>query len=37
METTDWEANPEEIEAVVEQQEIPNGEAAIHSMRAWRK
>jgi hypothetical protein len=36
-EATDLEANPEETEAVVERQEIPNEEAAVHSMRAWRK
>jgi hypothetical protein len=31
------EANPVETEAVVEHQEIPKEEAAVHSMRAWQK
>jgi hypothetical protein len=31
------EANPEEMEAIVEWQEIPNEEATVHSMRAWGK
>jgi hypothetical protein len=35
VETTDVEANPVETEAIVERQEIPNEEAAVHSMRAW--
>jgi hypothetical protein len=31
----DLEANPEETEAIVEWQEIPNEETTIHSMRGW--
>jgi hypothetical protein len=31
------EPNPEEKEAVVERQEIPNEEAAVHSLRACRR
>jgi hypothetical protein len=37
VEAPDLDANPGETEAVVQRQEIPNEEAAFHSMRAWRK
>jgi hypothetical protein len=33
----DIDAKPGETEAVVERQEIPNEEAAVHSMMAWQK
>lgn len=36
-EATHLEANSIETEATVERQEIPNKEAAVHSMRAWQK
>jgi hypothetical protein len=35
MEAMDLEADPEEMTAIVEQQEIPNEEAAVHFMRLW--
>jgi hypothetical protein len=37
VEATDLAANPEERKALVEWQEIPNEEAAVHFMREWRK
>jgi hypothetical protein len=37
VEVTNLEANPEEMAAVLERQEIPNEVAAVHPMRAWRK
>jgi hypothetical protein len=35
MNTTNFEANPEEIEAVLEHQEVPNEEAAVETIRTW--
>jgi hypothetical protein len=37
VEAMDLEANSEETETTVEQQEIPNGKAAVDSMREWQK
>jgi hypothetical protein len=37
MEATDFKANPEEIESVMEQQEIPKEEAAVMPVREPRK
>jgi hypothetical protein len=36
MNARDFEANPEEIEAAVEHQEVPNEEAAMKTVRTWR-